>query len=684
MPGVYHRYVGHDNNRDFVILSQSDTRAIARIYNRDWLPQVMVEKHQMGSRTARYFVPPNHDPIAENIDARIWNWSGIFGSNMIKDMTEAKLAGVSQHYLFDDYWPGSTETSLWKNVISMLTEAASVNYATPIFVEANELQGYGKGLAEYKKSINMPLPWEGGWWRLSDIVSYEVVSMFSILKTAATHRADILRVRNDLCRSEVERGLRTPPYFYVIPHAQHDQGEMVGLVNLLLEHGVKVYTSKIEATAGNTRVGRGDIVIPLAQPFRPFIKEVLEAQVYPVRHYTPDGKIIRPYDITSWSLPLHRGVASFEVNKKIHGLTGNLEEIKEPYRLTVQVPETFWAVGLSVNRNESYRVAFQSLKEGLSVKRLRKSVKVGEEILPAGSFLVRLDGKDKSSLKGFLADLAAPPVFLSEMVQVDAADLALPRIGLVETYFHDMDAGWTRFLLDTHSIPFTVLRPKDFKHIDLSKNYDVIVFPDTSKSLLLDGKWEYQGDYFISDYPPGFTDGMGKTGVEKLMGFVERGGIIVSWGDSTALFAGTLEVPLGKGKKEQIQLPFNSLAENLKKDGVFSPGSWLRLRFLTGHPVTLGMEEWGGGFFSGVVAFRTRIPSFDMDRRVIATFPEKDILLSGYMEKEEKLSNRTAVVWLRKNKGQLVLFGFRPQFRASTQATFKLFFNSLLLKNSIE
>ncbi|MBE0655833.1 MAG: hypothetical protein IH594_18680, partial [Bacteroidales bacterium] len=126
MPGVYHKYVGHDNNRDFVTLSQTDTKAIAAIYNLDWFPQVMVEKHQMGSQGVRYFVPPPHDPIAENVDAAVWNWIGIFGSNMMKDMTRDSLAGVAQHYLFDDYWPGSTETCIWKNVIGMLTECASV------------------------------------------------------------------------------------------------------------------------------------------------------------------------------------------------------------------------------------------------------------------------------------------------------------------------------------------------------------------------------------------------------------------------------------------------------------------------------------------------------------------------------------------------------------------------------
>ena len=91
LPRVYHKYVGHDNNRDFVILSQEDTKVIAAIYNTDWLPQVMVEKHQMGSTGTRYFVPPPHDPIAQNIDAGIWNWIGIFGHNMIKDMTRDGL-----------------------------------------------------------------------------------------------------------------------------------------------------------------------------------------------------------------------------------------------------------------------------------------------------------------------------------------------------------------------------------------------------------------------------------------------------------------------------------------------------------------------------------------------------------------------------------------------------------------
>jgi hypothetical protein len=86
LPQVYHKYVGHDNNRDFVNLTQDDTRVIAALYSTEWFPQVMVEKHQMGSTGPRYYVPPNHDPIAQNVDEGLWTWSAVFGSNLSHDM----------------------------------------------------------------------------------------------------------------------------------------------------------------------------------------------------------------------------------------------------------------------------------------------------------------------------------------------------------------------------------------------------------------------------------------------------------------------------------------------------------------------------------------------------------------------------------------------------------------------
>lgn len=679
LPGVYHKYVGHDNNRDFITLSQSDNAAIAKIYNLDWYPQVMVEKHQMGSTGVRYFVAPPHDPIAENIDAGIWNWVSLFGSNLIKDMTKDGLEGVAQHTIFDMYWPGSTETALWKNVIGLLTESASVKTASPIFIESNELSVRGKGLSEYKKSINMPKPWPGGWWRLGDIVNYEISSTKSLLKTASLHRKDILEFRNDMAKVEVEKGKTEAPFYYIFPQKQHDYSELVNLTHLLSKHGVSVYKLTEDATIEGDNFMAGDIVVPLAQPFRAFIKEVLEAQEFPLRHYTPNGEIIKPYDITTWSLPLHRGVKSFEINEFVE-LSDKIELFGTAHATQKMVTGDFKAVLLSANNNESYKTIFSALTDKKKVERLEENYEVNGTVYPKGSFLIHSNSKKDPVFVKLLNRLTAKPALLAEVPEVKKFEMDKPRIALIETYMHDMDAGWTRYVFDSYKVDYTVLKPHQLAAAKLVENYDVIVFPNSNKSILMAGRYSSGGgNYSPSSYPPEYAKGMGSKGLNELMKFIDDGGIIVSWEASIELFNQTLSIDKGKDGKEDFRLPFREIGSNLRRQGLYCPGSLVKINLLNNHPLTYGMPSELGVFSRGYPVFQTSIPGFDMDRRVIGKFPEKGIFMSGYVEKEELLSDKSALIWLQKGKGQLVLFGFNPQFRASTQSAFKLLFNSLLL-----
>jgi hypothetical protein len=111
----------------------------------------------------------------------------------------------------------------------------------------------------------------------------------SIIKTASLYREDILRFRNRMCVEQVEMGRSEAPYYYIMPGDQHDKGELVNLVNLMKEQGVAVYTLDSEVVIDGRLYAKGDVVIPLAQPFRAFIKEVMETQEFPERHYTPEG-----------------------------------------------------------------------------------------------------------------------------------------------------------------------------------------------------------------------------------------------------------------------------------------------------------------------------------------------------------------------------------------------------------
>jgi hypothetical protein len=182
----------------------------------------------------------------------------------------------------------------------------------------------------------------------------------------------------------------------------------------------------------------------------------------------------------------------------------------------------------------------------------------------------------------------------------------------------------------------------------------------------------------MGSYHPDYVKGMDKKGFENLMTFSDQGGIILAWGRSTGLFEGLLKIKHGE-KEEEFQLPFQDISPQLVKEGLYIPGSLLKVNVIDDHPLTLGMPERIGVFSRGRPVFRTSVPKFDMDRRVIGSYPEKDLLMSGYSAKDEKMGNRAAMIWMKKGKGQFVFYGFNPQYRASTQASFKLLFNAILL-----
>ena len=65
--------------------------------------------------------------------------------------------------------------------------------------------------------------------------------------------------------------------------------------------------------------------------------------------------------------------------------------------------------------------------------------------------------------------------------------------------------------------------------------------------------------------------------------------------------------------------------------------------------------------------------------RVVAEYPARDLLMSGWMLGERTIAGRAAVVEAAVDKGRVILLGFRSQHRGQMHGGFKLLFNSILL-----
>ncbi|MCU1350789.1 MAG: putative carboxypeptidase, partial [Acidobacteria bacterium] len=269
LPWLYHHYVGHDNNRDWFMLTQVETKNLNRAIYQEWHPQVFVDEHQMGMDGPRMFIPPFADPVDSDVHPLIWREANLIGTNMAFRLEQREKAGLIYGYQFDAYWLGGTRnTGWWKNITGLLLETASARIATPVFIEHTELHGGSKGLIDYRATINHPNPWKGGWWRMRDIMDYERIASDAMLESCADRREDFLR--DVATRASAAVASAQPGEAYRIPKRQRDWPTAQALAALLIEHGVEV-----------SQAPNGDYWIPMAQPYAKFLNEMLEPQRYP-------------------------------------------------------------------------------------------------------------------------------------------------------------------------------------------------------------------------------------------------------------------------------------------------------------------------------------------------------------------------------------------------------------------
>ena len=665
MPWLYHHYVGHDNNRDFYQLTQKETQAVNTLLYHRWFPQIFLDEHQMGSTGPRMFVPPQTDPLDPEIHSLIFRETDLIGTNMSYRLEEAGKEGVGHNMIYDSYWPGGTRnTAWWKNVAGLLTEVASARIATPIYIDPGELQGGRKGLPEYTRRANFPTPWEGGWWRLRDIIDYEMIATWALVETASQYRQEFLRNFYQMGMDAFTAGTEDRPAAWILSPKQHDPAATGKLAKLLIEHGVRVFRAEEPITVGFSTYPAGTFVIPAAQPYRAFLLTMLRPQRYPEVVPYEGGPIFPPYDVTSWSLPISMGVEVIEADTALEGSLIRVEE----YAPVVNPPVEAAGGYLFSHGTDSAFIAMNRLLAAeKKVYWLESDVPEpaarGDIYVPAGPANLDMLTDITQELGLKVRELAAEPN--GEQLRVRET-----RVGLYKPWVASMDEGWTRWLLEQYEFPFINLNNDDIKEGSFKGKADVLLFPDVSSAIIRTGEPDTpEARRWWTPLPPKYSGGLGPEGEESIKKWVEKGGTVVGMDASTAYLA------------EVFELPITNVLKNLSRDEFSAPGTMLRIDVDTQHPIGYGLRPEEAAYFSNSAAFQTSIPDARFKRHVVARFPghRDDIPMSGYVKGVDLLERKAAVVEYEVGKGHVVLIGFRPQHRAQTVRTFKLLFNSLYL-----
>jgi len=166
--------------------------------------------------------------------------------------------------------------------------------------------------------------------------------------------------------------------------------------------------------------------------------------------------------------------------------------------------------------------------------------------------------------------------------------------------------------------------------------------------------------------PDEYTGGVGKEGVENLKKFVEAGGTLVFLNRASDFAI------------QQFNLPIRDVTKDIPRKDFYIPGSILRTELDTTHPIAKGMPAESIAWFENGPAFEVG-QAVSLSYKVIARYPSdpKKILLSGWALGAEKIAGKAALVEVTMGKGKIILFGFRPQYRGQSLATFPLFFNAI-------
>ncbi|MFX0141292.1 MAG: hypothetical protein ACFFDN_47070, partial [Candidatus Hodarchaeota archaeon] len=394
---------------------------------------------------------------------------------------------------------------------------------------------------------------------------------------------------------------------------------------------------------------KGSFVILLDQPYAAFAKTLLGIQKYPQNLH---GK---SYDVSGHTLSYLMGITVIPIEHAFTVQLSLLDSIAIPPGNIKNLPEDTKYMVFSHKSNYSFKAVNRLLSEKFHLYRLNNSVSYENSQLDAGTFIVKAKaGKPKLAMIANELGIDFYPMSQA-LLPLSVQELKQPRVGLYNSWIPSIDAGWTRFVFEEYKFEFESVTDSVLREGDLNNNFDLILIPNLSASAIKNGNDPLK-------MPPKYCGGLGIKGADNLRRFVHQGGTLLAINSAVKFAIDEFKLPV------KITTPQNS-------SSFWAPGPIVRINVNNTHPIGFGSPNEVAIEFYECPIFETK------EGNKIAWYCDQQLLISGALSGEKLLHGKPLILEYEYHDGKIILFGFRPMFRAQTRGLYKLLFNSIFNAN---
>lgn len=645
-PALYHRYAGHDNNRDWYQRHLEETQVVIDHVHRVWFPHIVIDLHQMGQKSPRYVVPPYIDPAEIYVHPLVYPLAAELGSKIAADQSRIGNRGVSSGVMFDCYSPTRAYMH-YHGGVRILAEAASAGIASPVRIAEQEQHLFWDVPTQFP-SVHMPLPWRGGSWSLRDIIRLHRHTIDSVIESVATNPAhwiaDQWKMLWDQVNTTNHGTLVIPPL-----KQQLDPAATRELIDLLRDGDVTVYVTE----DGDDIISAGSFVIPIQQPFGSYASALLALSIY------PPGQ--QSYDVTSHCLPIHMGV---DVQFYDYNYSGSKHEPSNgdlrPFR-PAQAEDVRRGAWLAIDprSHASIRLVNHALATGSEVHRLQKPKLAGNRLIDAGSWVVT-----DTSVWDMMAHAADTHIRTTVINPISAnlMPVRAPHIGLYDPQHGSVnDHGWLTLWLKRAGFYFTSVTGEEIMQGALD-SIDTLLIPHAKPEVLIH-------QYAQHPYPAEFTRGLSDRVTSSLRTWLHRGGHLIAFeGAVTAL-------------SRQLGLNLHQPLAKKASNSFASSGAVVMIQPNSTDELTLGIDEPFPAMYFSPYGYELRDSG---SQHSIAKFAHEPLVISGAMTGEKHLAGLHAVVQLNQSEGHVTAFAYRPHFRTQMLASEQLLTNAIMQRFGLE